>query len=157
MTVHRKRAAKRHLAKRERIALTVPKRPNRVWSVDLMSDALACGRRFCTVNVIDDFNRQSLHIQVDTAINAARLVRVFEQITCDHGLLKGIRTDNGPAFLGEAFQQWSKDNGVDLQHIQAGKPNQNAFSASTGRFAKRCVISTCFQTLRRSEKQPIGG
>ena len=92
-----------------------------------MSEALSCGRRFRTVNVIDDFNRQSVHIAVDTSINASRLVRVFEQITRDHGLPKGIRTDNGPAFLGEAFKQWSKDNGVDLQHIQAGQPNQNTF------------------------------
>ena len=92
-----------------------------------MSEALSCGRRFRTVNVIDDFNRQSVHIAVDTSINASRLVRVFEQITRDHGLPKGIRTDNSPEFLGEAFKQWSKDNGVDLQHIEAGKPNQNAF------------------------------
>ena len=41
-----KRAVKRRLPKRERIALSVPKRPNRVWSIDFMSDALACGRRF---------------------------------------------------------------------------------------------------------------
>ena len=77
--------------------------------------------------MIDDFNRQSVHIAVDTSINSARLVRVLEQIKRDHGLPKVIRTDNGPEFLGEAFKQWSKDNGVDLQHIQAGKPNQNAF------------------------------
>ena len=77
--------------------------------------------------MIDDFNRQSVHIEVDTAINAARLVRIFEQITRDHSLPKGIRTDNGPAFLGEAFKQWRTDNDVVLQPIQPGKPNQNAF------------------------------
>ena len=68
------------------MALSVPKRPNRVWSIDFMSDALACGRRFRTFNVIDDFNGQSVHIEVDTSINSARLVRVFEQIKRDHGL-----------------------------------------------------------------------
>ena len=92
-----------------------------------MSDALACGRRFRTVNVIDDFNRQSVHIEIDTSINSARLVRIFEQIKRDQGLPKIIRTDNGPEFLGEAFKQWSTDNDVVLQHIQPGKPNQNAF------------------------------
>ena len=87
-----------------------------------MSDALACGRRFRTVNVIDVINRQSLHIAVDTSINSARLVRVFEQIMRDHDLPKVIRTDYGPVFLGEAFKQWSKNNGVDVKHIRAGKP-----------------------------------
>ena len=48
-----------------------------------MCDALACGRRFRTFNVIDDFNRQSVHIAVDTSINAARLVRVFAQLKRD--------------------------------------------------------------------------
>jgi putative transposase len=30
--------------------------------------------------------------------------------------------------LGEAFIQWLKTNGVAIQYIQPGKPNQNAFS-----------------------------
>ena len=98
-----------------------------------MSDALACGRRFRTFNVIDDFSRHSVHIAVDTSINAGRLVRVFEQIKHGRGLPKVIRTDNGPEFLAEAFKQWSKDNGVALKHIQAGNLNQNAFIACLNR------------------------
>ena len=78
-----------------------------------MHDTLACARRFRTVNVLDDFNRQSGHSALASAINSARLVRLFAHITRDHGLPKGMRTDNGPAFLGEAFKQWRKDTGVD--------------------------------------------
>ena len=78
-----------------------------------MRGALALGRRFCTVNVIDDVTRQSVHTAVASAINSARLVRLFAHITRDHGLPKGIRTDNDSAFLGEAFKQWRKDTGVD--------------------------------------------
>ncbi len=92
-----------------------------------MSDALACGRRFRTFNVVDDFNREVLHIEVDTSINSPRLVRVFEQIKHDHGLPQVVRSDNGPEFLGEAFTSWLKVNGVAIQYIQPGKPNQNAF------------------------------
>jgi putative transposase len=92
-----------------------------------MSDALACGRRFRTFNVVDDFNREALHIEVDTSITSARLVRIFEQIKRDHGLPQVIRSDNGPEFLGENFVQWLKVNGVALRYIQPGKPNQNAY------------------------------
>ena len=61
--------------------------------------------RDAAFNVIDDFNHQRVHIEVDTSINSARLVRIFKQIKRDHGLPKAIRTDNGPEFLGEASKQ----------------------------------------------------
>lgn len=128
MRLNLRRAAKRRLPKRERVPLYVPRLPDSVWSADFMSDALACGRRFRTFNVTDDFNREVLHLEVDTSITSARLVRIFEQIKQDHGRLPQVlRTDNGPEFLGEAFVQWSKANGVAIQYIQPGKPNQNAY------------------------------
>lgn len=127
MKLNLRRAARRRLSKRERVALYVPRLPDTVWSIDFMSDALACGRRFRTFNVVDDFNREALHIEVDTSITSARLVRIFEQIKRDHGLPQVLRSDNGPEFLGEAFTQWAKTSGVAIQYIQPGKPNQNAY------------------------------
>lgn len=85
------------------------------------------GKRFQTFNVLDDLNREVLHIELDTSINSGRLVRVFEQLKRDHGLPPVRRSDNGPEFLGEAFTQWAKLSGVALRYIQPGKPNQNAF------------------------------
>lgn len=127
MQLNIRRAAKRRLPKRERVPLYVPKLPDTVWSVDFMSDALACGRRFRTFNVVDDFNREALHIEIDTSINSNRLVRIFEQLKQRHGLPQVIRSDNGPEFLGEVFVQWLRDQGVAIQYIQPGKPNQNAY------------------------------
>lgn len=119
--------ARKRLPKRDRAALYVPRLPDTVWSVDFMSDALACGRRFRTFNGVDDFNREALHIEVDTSLNSNRLVRIFEQLKRDHGLPQVLRSDNGPEFLGEAFTAWAKANGVALQYIQPGRPNQNAY------------------------------
>ena len=127
MQLNLRRAAKRRLPKRQRVPLYVPRLPDTVWSVDFMSDALACGRRFRTFNVVDDFNREALHIEVDTSLTSARLVRIFEQIKRDHGLPQVLRSDNGPEFLGESFTQWAKGAGVAIQYIQPGKPNQNAY------------------------------
>lgn len=45
------------------------------WSADFMSDALWDGRRFRTFNVVDDFNREELAIEVDFNLPAARVVR----------------------------------------------------------------------------------
>jgi putative transposase len=128
MRLNLRRAVKRRLPKRERVALYVPRLPDSVWSADFMSDALACGRRFRTFNVVDDINREVLHIEVDTSITSPRLVRIFEQLRRDHGRLPQVlRTDNGPEFLGETFVQWAKTHGMAIQYIQPGKPNQNAY------------------------------
>ncbi len=127
MQLNLRRAAKRRLPKRERVPLYVPRLPDTVWSADFMSDALACGRRFRTFNVVDDFNREALHIEVDTSITSARLVRIFEQLRRDHGLPQVLRTDNGPEFVGEVFVAWAKAHGIAVQYIQPGKPNQNAY------------------------------
>jgi len=172
MRLNLRRAAKRRLPQRERVALYVPRLPDTVWSADFMSDALMCGRRFRTFNVVDDFNRELLHIEVDTSITSARLVRIFEQLQRDHGLPQVLRTDNGPEFLGESFVQWARAHGMAIQYIQPGKPNQNAYiecfnrtfrcrrfgtsNVSTGHFARRCWISTCGH-LSMTCGRPHGG
>ncbi len=74
-----------------------------------MSDALLDRRRFRTFNVVDDFNREALHIEIDTSITSLRLVRIFEQLRTEHGLPQVLRTDNGPEFLGEAFTTASSE------------------------------------------------
>lgn len=127
MHLNLRRAAKRRLPKRERVPLYVPREPDTVWSADFMSDALICGRRFRLFNVVDDFNREVLHIEVDTSITSVRLVRIFEQLQSQRGLPQVLRTDNGPEFLGETFTQWAKLAGMAIQYIQPGKPNQNAY------------------------------
>jgi putative transposase len=54
---------------------------NECWSADFMSDALWDGRRYRTFNVVDDFNREILAIEVDFNLPAARVVRTLERIS----------------------------------------------------------------------------
>ncbi len=122
-----KRRAKRRVPSRERKALLVPQKPNQVWSADFMSDALYARGRFRTSNVIDDFNRESLTIEVDTSITAKRLIRIFEILKITRGLPDVLRVDNGPEFTSGEFVAWAEDNGMFIQYIQPGKPNQNAY------------------------------
>ena len=67
MELNLRRPAKRRLLKQLRVPLYVPRLPDSVWSADFMSDALACGRRYRTFNVADDFNREAINIGVDTS------------------------------------------------------------------------------------------
>lgn len=127
MELNLRRRAKRRVPKRIRAPLYVPALPDTVWSADFVSDALSNGRRFRTFNVVDDFNREALHIEIDTSLTSPRLVRVFERLRDQHGLPQVLRTDNGPEFLGEIFTAWAKEAGMAIQYIQPGKPNQNAY------------------------------
>ena len=140
MKLNLRRAASRRLPKRECVPLYVPEHPDTVWSADFMLDALACGRSFRTFNIIDDFNREIVHIEVDTSITSQRLVRIFEQIRQERPLPQVLRTDNGPEFLGEAFTAWAKANGMAIQYIQPGKPNQNAYIERFNRTYREDVL-----------------
>jgi putative transposase len=101
MKLNHRRRPKRRIPKRERVPLYVPQRPQQVWSADFMSDALYCGRSFRTFNITDDFNREAVHIEIDTSLTSTRLVRVFEQLRAERGLPDVLRTDNG--LLATAF------------------------------------------------------
>jgi putative transposase len=48
--------------------------------MDFMSDQLADGRSFRTLNVLDDFNREGLGIEVDASLPALRVIRTLERI-----------------------------------------------------------------------------
>lgn len=100
---------------------------NASWSMDFMSDALTDGRKFRVLNIVDDFNREVLSIEIDTSLPAQRVVRVLEQLVAWRGKPKKIRVDNGPEFISAALMLWCEGNGIALQHIQPGRPMQNAY------------------------------
>jgi putative transposase len=92
-----------------------------------MSDALWSGRRFRTFNVIDEFNREALRIEVDTSLPAVRVIRALNELVELRGAPLSIRLDNGPEFIAHVLAQWAQSKGIALNHIQPGKPTQNAY------------------------------
>jgi putative transposase len=121
------RCTKKRLPIRLRHPLTVIPQPNAVWAVDFMSDTVYGGRRFRTLNVLDEGVREGLAIEVDTSLSAERVVRVLEQVMAWRGQPQAIRLDNGPEFMADHFTSWCADHGIELRYIQPGKPDQNAF------------------------------
>jgi len=107
--------------------LDVPRTKNTVWSIDFMHDTLANGRSFRTFNVLDDYNRQGLGIEVDFGLPALRIIRTLDQIIQWRGQPKMIRSDNGSEMRSGEFQAWAKKRGIKLLYIQPGKPTQNAY------------------------------
>ena len=123
--------------KRERPEmLSVPTAPNQVWSMDFMSDALADGRKIRTFNVIDDYNREGLAIDVDLSLPSARVIRALEQAIEWRGKPAAIRCDNGPELLSGPLITWANKNRITMLYIQPGKPTQNAYIERFNRTAR---------------------
>ena len=128
--------------------LPVPTAANQVWSLDFMSDTLASGRKLRTLNLVDDFTRECLAIEVDTSLPGARVVRVLEWLVSERGRPRRIRTDNGPEFSGRALDQWCFAQGVQQHFIQPGKPMQNGYIESfNGKFRDECLNESWFVSL----------
>ena len=94
-----KRKGKRRLPARILQPLEAVSQINASWSMDFMNDALLSGRKFRTLNLLDDYNREILSIEVDTSLPAERVVRVLNQVIDWRGIPRRIRVDNGPEFI----------------------------------------------------------
>ena len=97
--------------------------------MDFMSDTLYHGRRFRTLNILDEGVREALDIVVDTSISGARVVRTLYRLVQWPGKPEAIRLDNGPEYLSVVFAGWCRDQGIRLNYIQLGKPNQKGYAS----------------------------
>jgi putative transposase len=141
MRLNLARRTKKRLPLRTRQPLAVPAAVNAVWSVDFMSDCLYDGRRFRTLNVIDEGVREALAIEIDTNLPAKRVVRVLERLVELRGIPRAIRMDNGPELIAEDFVAWCERHGVEPRYIQPGKPDQNAYLERFNRTYREEVLS----------------
>jgi putative transposase len=149
---------KKRLPSRNPQPLSQPKRPNQSWSLDFMSDSFAGGRPFRSLNILDDFNREVVWIEIDVSLPAERVIRVLETAAIGRGLPKQIRMDNGPEFISIVLRKWARRRGVKLVHIQPGKPahlclryrrRQNAYIERFNRTFREDILDAhVFQTLQ---------
>lgn len=107
--------------------LAVPEAINEYWSMDFVHDQLEDGRSFRLFNVLDDFNREGLTIDVDLSLPSARVIRSLEQVIEWRGRPKVLRCDNGPEYISAALSTWALKHGIRIEYIQPGKPQQNAY------------------------------
>ncbi len=139
---------KKRLPARHPQPLVQPSTANSLWSVDFMSDALATGRVFRTLNVIDDFNREALWIEVDTSLPARRVMRVLDRLAAERGYPRVVRSDNGPEFIAQVLADWARHHQVTWDFIEPGKPAQNAYIERFNRTYREDVLDAyLFDTL----------
>jgi len=140
---------KKRLPSRDPHPLVQPEAANISWSLDFMSDSLISGRAFRTLNIIDDFNREGLWIEVDTSIPSERVTRVLDMVALWRGYPQRIRMDNGPELISRTLAVWAERRNVELDFIEPGKPAQNAFIERFNRtFREEVLDAFLFSTIQ---------
>jgi len=148
MKLNMRRKFKKRLRRDAPQALLQPIRPNQCWSMDFVHDRLMTGMAFRTFNVVDDFNRECLAIEVDSSLPSARVTRVLDQLINMRGKPDRIRSDNGPEGTSHHFMGWAKKMGIEIEYIQPGKPTQNAFiERFNGTFRREVLDMYLFASL----------
>jgi len=144
-----RRRTKRRIPQRIKEPLQLPEMINQSWSMDFMCDSLVDGRRFRLLNIIDDYNRESLAIEIDTSLPALRVIRTLHRLIEMRAKPNVIRVDNGPEFISDRLQQWCDNQQIRLQFIQPGKPVQNAFvERNNGSLRKELLDAYLFYSLQ---------
>lgn len=148
----RKRKRKRIAGVERRVKLP-PLAPNDSGSMDFVSDGLVDGRRLRCLNIVDDFTKQCLAIEVDKSLPGRRVVNVLQRLAETRGLPKAVTVDNGPEFVSKALDEWAYAAGLLLSFIQPGKPQQNAYIESfNGKFRDECQNEHWFMSTRHARQ-----
>jgi putative transposase len=148
----RPRRRKRLRVVRPSASLRAPSRPNEVWTMDFVSDALASGRKFRVLTLEDERTRESLGVRVGVSLPSAAALRLLGGVARARGRPAMLVVDNGPEFIARKLQAWAAAHGVALRFIDPGKPVQNAFIESfNGRLRDECLNEHCFASLAEAE------
>jgi putative transposase len=143
-----RRRRRKRLTRAERVPLPTPGQRLERWSMDFTVDTLADGRGFRTLNIVDDFTRECVAIEVDRSLPGLRVARVLDRLYAAIGLPQCIVVDNGPEFAGRTLDAWAYARSVTLRFIRPGKPIENAYVESfNGKFRDECLNEHWFVSL----------
>ncbi|WP_051275646.1 DDE-type integrase/transposase/recombinase [Aestuariibacter salexigens] len=98
-----RRKRRSRVGPQRQVPLEVASRPKQRWSMDFVHDALYDGTKFRVFNLVDDYTRESVAIEVDTSLSSERLIRIFERLRADVGLPEELSCDNGLPFKSTNF------------------------------------------------------
>ncbi len=105
-------------------------RPGQVWAFDFQFDQTACGRALKLMNIVDEFTREALVMQVERSIDADTVVATLERLVAARGAPAHLRMDNGPEMTANALKDWCEHSSTGTAYIEPGSPWENPFIES---------------------------
>jgi putative transposase len=118
----------RKLALGTRAPMAIPQEPNQRWSLDFVSDALACSRRFRMQTVVDDFSRECLALVVDNSLYGVRVARKLDQVIEMRGTPCIVVSNNGTELTSRAILAWQEERDVEWHYIAPDEVISGAMS-----------------------------
>jgi len=129
-----------------------PERANHVWSYDFVHHRTHDGRAFRTLNVLDEFTRESLEIRVRRKLSSVDVIDVLTDLFILRGPPAFVRSDNGPEFVAEAVRRWIAAVGAKTAYIEPGSPWENGFIESfNARFRDELLDGEIFYSLKEAQ------
>jgi len=121
---------KRRYRSEARVPIPFPEAPNKVWSMDFVSDQLSFGKRVRGLAVIDVFSKRNQALDFDYSLTGFTVVQILERVCEFEGTPEFITVDNGPEFICMALDKWAFSKGIKLHFSRPGKPTDNAYIES---------------------------
>jgi len=129
-----------------------PEYKDHVWSYDFMEERTANGRKFRTLNIIDEFSRECLAIKVNRRLNSQDVIDELFKLFIYQGIPDHIRSDNGGEFTARAVRTWLNRLGVKTLFIDPGSPWENGYIESfNGKLRDELLDREIFTTLYEAQ------
>jgi putative transposase len=118
------------------------------WSMDFVHDALADGRAFRVLTVVDQWSRWSPILEVAQSMSGSAVAAALDRAIARHGKPRTITVDHGTEFTSRALDEWAYRRGVALDFIRPGKPVENSFIESfNGKLRDECLNANQFSSI----------
>lgn len=126
--------------------------PGHVWALDYQHDATDQGIELRFLNIVDEFTREALAIEVGRSFTADATVEVLIELVGRLGAPANIRSDNGPELTAAALQDWCEQSEVATNYIEPGCPWQNPWIESfNGRFRDEVLDCEIFSSVLEAQ------
>jgi putative transposase len=116
--------------------------------MDFVHDALADGRPFRVLTVVDQWSRQSPILEAASSMSGSTVSVALDRAIARGSVPRSITVDHGTEFMSRALEDWAYQRGVQLDFIRPGKPVENAFIESfNGRLRDECLTVHQFTSI----------
>lgn len=117
-----------------------------------MEERTINGKKFRTLNIIDEFSRECLQIKVNRKLNSQDVIDELFKLFIYRAIPDYLRSDNESEFTAKAVRRWLNRLGVKTLFIEPGSHWENGYIESfNGKFRDELLDREIFTTLEEAK------